>query len=115
MSERKFELADQSQILAFEETASVFFRDILGMAYSEVLVTDESALSDFAGCGDSCSDFPSHLTEDFLPRRKLDDLWFMWVREKVSKRYGIEISDAIYLVDLFRQIESAKDPNVVAH
>jgi hypothetical protein len=37
--------------------------------------------------------------------------WDKWVREKVSKRYGVEVPETgtVYLVALFRQIEAAKE------
>ncbi len=57
MHKPEVELAERSQIATLEETAIVFLQDILGMDYSEIVMTDESALSDFAGCGDSRGDF----------------------------------------------------------
>jgi hypothetical protein len=106
----KIEWADRFQILAFEQIATVFFQDILGMEYSAILITDESALSDFAGCGDSCSDFPSDLKDYALPRAELYNPWRKWVAKKISERYAIDIPEAgmIFLVDLFRRIETAR-------
>jgi hypothetical protein len=111
MKERRFELADQFQIADFEETASTFFEDILGMDYSQILLTDESALSDFTCCGESCSDFPHELNDEAVPRPEQYVRWDKWAREKVSKRYGVEVTETgtVYLVALFRQIEAAKE------
>ncbi len=109
----KFEFADQFQIVAFEEIAIAFLQDILGMNYFEMLVTDESSLSDFVGCGEDCSDFPHELASPLLPRNEEYELWSKWVCRKISDRYGIEVADArIYLVDLFRQIKNAKKPMI---
>ena len=78
------------------------------MNYSEMLVTDESALNDFYGCGEDCSDFPRELENLSLPRNEEYELWSKWVCGKISDRYAIDISDVgIYLVDMFRQINSA--------
>ena len=41
-------IAAQERIDDFERTAAEFFRAVLGMDYSECIVTDESRLSDFA-------------------------------------------------------------------
>lgn len=108
-------MADQLQILAFGETATDFFQDILGMDYSEILITDESALSDFACCGSDCSDFPEALMDQSLPRQELHARWREWVVKKISARYGIEIQEGgmIYLVGLFRRIEAAKSTKIM--
>lgn len=109
----KFEFADQSGILAFEDIAAVFFQDILGMDYAEMLITDESALSDFADCGEECSDFPRELESSSLRWNERRRLWSKWVCRKISERYGVEVPNAgIYLVDLFRQIKAVKKPMV---
>ena len=105
----KIEFADQFQISAFEEIAIVFFQEILDMDYLAMLVTDESALSDFVDCGEYCSDFPEELTSLSIPRKERYELWTEWVCRKISHRYGIELPDArIYLVDLFRRIKVFK-------
>ena len=105
----KIQLADQFQIVAFEEIAMVFFKEILDMDYLAMLVTDESALSDFVGCGEDCGDFPQELNNLSVQRKDRYELWSKWVCRKISDRYGIELSDArIYLVDLFRQIKTFK-------
>jgi hypothetical protein len=110
---KRFELTDQHRIAAFEEIARAFFADILGMDYAEMLTTDESALNDFAFCGETCSDFPQELEDARLFSKEAYDLWNKWVCRKISDRYGINIADArIYLVVLFRQITSAKEPMV---
>ena len=74
-----------------------------------MLVTDESALSDFALCGGGCSDFPQELDNRSVLRKERYGLWSKWVCRRISNRYGIEVPDArIYLVDLFRQIKAVK-------
>jgi hypothetical protein len=115
LNKPKFEWADRLQILAYGETATDFFQDILGMDYSEILITDESALSDFACCGSSCSDYPEALMDRSLPRQELRNRWREWVVKRISARYGIEIPESgmIYLVSLFRQIEAAKNTKMM--
>jgi hypothetical protein len=105
LNKPKFELADQTQTLAFEQTAEVFFQDILSMDYWNVLITDESAVSDFSFCGD----FPDDLLDERLPRKEQYGHWLTWFRNRVTERYGIEIAETgtVFLVDLFRMIEVA--------
>jgi hypothetical protein len=87
----------------------VFFRDILDMDYLGMLVTDESTLSDFVGCGEDCSDFPQELDSLSVPRKERYELWSRWVCRKISDQYGIEVPNArVYLVDLLRQIKAVK-------
>ena len=43
-----FELAAQNRLDAVAELAPRFFREVVGWEYTEVLVTDDSDLSDFA-------------------------------------------------------------------
>jgi hypothetical protein len=106
---RKFELADKSQIEAFEEIAAKLFDDILGMDYSEILATDDSALSDFAGCGEACDDFPPELLNARQSWQERRERWSKWVIAKIAERYGVEIAGpGIYLVELFRRIKQEK-------
>jgi hypothetical protein len=45
---KRFELAPQDRMAGVEDLAPRFFREVVGWEYDEVLVTDESELSDFA-------------------------------------------------------------------
>jgi len=49
---RQFERAPQERLAAVSHLAPRFFRDVVGWDYAEVLVTDESDLSDFADVTD---------------------------------------------------------------
>jgi hypothetical protein len=44
----RFELAPQDKLAPLEYLAPRFFREVVGLEYSDVLVTDESDLFDFA-------------------------------------------------------------------
>ena len=46
---RQFELAARNRLDAVANLAPRFFRDVVGWEYTEVLVTDDSDLGDFAG------------------------------------------------------------------
>ena len=49
MSEKPLIFAARDRINAFEELANEFVREVFGLPWA--LMTDESALSDFSGCG----------------------------------------------------------------
>ena len=99
----KFELAPQDRIDAYERTAREFMREILDINYDECLVTDESRLSDFSGCG-----IPDEIGEGLTEMRALYDAWDAWVVPVICTRYGLvtsELQTTVRLVDLFEQIE----------
>ena len=94
-------IAPQERIDDFERTAVEFFRAVLGMDYSECIVTDESRLSDFASCG-----LPDDIADGTQSLKALYSAWDVWVVPVIGSRYGLaDISTTILLVDLFEQIE----------
>jgi len=81
--------------------AAEFFRGVLGMEYSECIVTDESRLSDFASCG-----LPDDTADGTQSLKALYSAWDAWVVPVICSRYGLaNISTTILLVDLFDAIE----------
>ena len=93
--------AAQERIDDFECTAVEFFRAVLGMNYSECIVTDESRISDFASCG-----LPEDIADGTQSLKALYTAWDAWVVPVICSRYGLtEISTTILLVDLLAQIE----------
>jgi hypothetical protein len=92
--------ASSDRIDAFEELATEFLREILELPWA--LMTDESALSDFHGCG---------LGADKLNGQHestRDGYWDEWVVRRVCERYRIErFPVTIRMVDLFARIERA--------
>ena len=98
---KKVVIAAQERIDDFERTAVEFFRAVLGMDYSECIVTDESRLSDFASCG-----LPEVVADAAQSLKALYSAWDAWVVPVICSRYGLtEVSTAILHVDLFTQIE----------
>ena len=98
---KKVVIAAQERIDDVECTAVEFFRAVLGMDYSECIVTDESRLSDFASCG-----LPDEIADGAQSLKALYSAWDGWVVPVICSRYGLaDISTTILLVDLFTQIE----------
>ena len=101
MSDTPFTSATSDRIDAFKELADRFLREILDLPWA--LITDESSLSDFNGCG----------LDDREDLRTLDDeayraYWEKWVVERVCERYRIEsFSVTIPMVQLLARIDRA--------
>ena len=93
--------APRDRIDAFEELANEFVREILGLPWA--LMTDESALSDFSGCGlDARHDL------DVLDDEAYRAFWETWIVERVCDRYRIEpFPITIPMVQLFERIHRA--------
>ena len=93
--------APRDRIDAFEELANDFVREVLCLPWA--MMTDESALSDFSGCGlDDRDDL------DGLDNEAHRAFWDKWVVERVCDRYRIEsFPVTIYMVQLFERIERA--------
>lgn len=83
--------AAQDGVAQFESLAREFLPGILGLDFSETMITDESALGDFCG---------------WLETREEFDAWGRKVLQRIEERYGVRPPDTgILLVDLFRDIE----------
>lgn len=90
--------APSDRIDEFKELASDFLNEVLGLPWA--LITDESALSDFSGCG-----FAMVADADDETRHAM---WEQWVVDCVCQRYRIEpFPVSILLVQLFERIDRA--------
>ncbi|VVE49268.1 hypothetical protein PCO31111_04623 [Pandoraea communis] len=102
MSEKSpLSYAPRDRINAYEALANEFILEILVLPWA--LMTDETALSDFSGCGlDAREDL--EVLDDEAHRA----FWEKWVVERVCNRYRIEsFPVTIPMVQLFERIESA--------
>lgn len=98
---KDIELAPQDHVELYDDTARLFFRDVLDMDFDECLVTDESHLSDFSSCG-----MPDELADKTANLKELYAAWDVWVLGELRSRYGLDYpSTAVPLVALFRDIE----------
>jgi hypothetical protein len=83
--------ASQDGVEQSEALAREFLPAILGYEYDDVMLTDESAISDFCGRCETREEF---------------DAWERKVLQRVEDRYGLRPPDSrVRLVDLFRDIE----------
>ena len=90
--------ASQDGIDQFESLAREFLPAILRQDFDEVMITDESSVSDFCGR---------------LETREEFDAWERKVLQRIEDRYGVRPTDSrIHLVDLFRDIELHRRANI---
>jgi hypothetical protein len=99
-------LAEQNNIDTYEIIGIHFFSAIFNMDWYEILVTDESRLSDFRFCG--MEDNQENL--DYLTLNQQYELWDDFVTKKIMDRYNVDINDVstkVLLVDLFELIKTS--------
>lgn len=94
-------IIQQETIDSFEATAKAFLKQVLNLDADQVLLTDESQLSDFTFSGEFSADMN-------LPRRELYRAWDSWVLAKVQQQYPQlgDITVKMKLVDIFWRIEN---------
>jgi len=103
MDKKKFnkkdiEIAPQIDVDSYHDVAERFFPEIIGMNYCDVLITDESSLTDFFIA----------FNEDEQDQRDKD---IDNAIEKIEKIYGINVTDLdpeFYLIDIFKRIENLR-------
>jgi hypothetical protein len=101
MSDKPVVFASSDRIDAFKELPDRFVNDIFGLPWA--LMTDESALSDFRGCGlDDREDLSGYDDAAYAA------YWDQWVVERICTRYRVEsFPVSILLVQLFERIDRA--------
>ena len=101
MSDTPFTFSPRDRIDAFAELAERFLQEILDLPWA--LMTDESSLSDFNGCG---LDDRDDLGE--LDGEAHKAYWNQWVVARVCDRYRIEpFPVTIPMVQLLERIDRA--------
>lgn len=99
---------EQCQINDFQKTGAEFMREVLGLDYGQVMVTDLSDLSDFAYSG-----MPDGALDVQRPRKELTAAWDKWAIERVQEVYGITLKTTVVnLVQLFNLIDQSKKAQV---
>jgi hypothetical protein len=90
--------ASDDNISDYDNIARDFFNRIFDMDWDDCFVSDESSLSDFAGCG---------MPEGMVENLNLDEYYQAgraYTVNKIMTEYGIEVDDREYLVDVFEKI-----------
>ena len=99
---RRTRFADTEMIDGFEAEAHDLLVHILRLSPDEVFISDESALSDFSGCG----------LPDGIEYASLDEehrAWKTWVLERIQACYGVGPADTdVLLVELFADIRQVR-------
>ena len=104
MTKPTITFAQIDKIEFLEETAVLFFSQILDLNYNECFVSDESTLSDFSSCG-----LPYSADDKDLPLDKLYGQWDRYVINEINTIYGIQLSNTnINIVELLHRIDTRR-------
>jgi hypothetical protein len=82
----------------YDTIARDFFNRVFDMSWDDCFVSDESSLSDFAGCG---------MPEEMADELNIEDYYSAgraYTVNKIMTEYGIEVDAREYLVDVFEKI-----------
>jgi hypothetical protein len=92
-------MSDTDKIDIYEDIARDFLKKIFDINYDECFISDESALSDFAGC---------NIPEDFVIEKGNLKECYAAGREhtlqKINENYGLEVDPYDYLITVFEKI-----------
>ena len=101
-AEGRIEFAESDVIDQYEDIARDFLLAVFNVEYDDVLITDESCLSDFAGC---C--IPPDAKSDLKGADGLQELYLLGENvlvEKIDALYGIKVDPHDYFITVFEQI-----------
>jgi hypothetical protein len=110
--EGKIEFAEAFTIEEYDDIAEEFLKTVCDINFNECFISDDSALSDFAGC---C--IPEEYTPDReLPKEERFKKMYAVGRENMVKiikeKYGIDVDPYDYLITVFEQIKQKNTPTL---
>jgi hypothetical protein len=103
--------ASSEEIEEYEDIAREFLFVICKISYDVCLITDESCLSDFAGCCVPQSyepDYPLSASRE----EKFKHLYSagrVEIIAKVKEKYNIDVNASDYLITIFEQIKQSRN------
>lgn len=98
--------ASQDQIDDYTYIADEFLQAMFDLNPDEVMISDESRLSDFAGC---C--IPEDV-EDSMSLQEMYDIGRNITVEKIQATYGITVDPYAMLIDVFEEIRVLRSKRV---
>jgi len=108
--EGKIEFAESDEIDEYYDIAREFIESIFGISIDECMISDESALSDFATC---C------IPDEYEPDKNLSreegwaemqNLGSVNMVRAIYSRYQIAVQSDDYLITVFEQIRKSREP-----
>ena len=103
-AEGKITYAGSDEIEDYEDIAREFLMTIFNVDYDECFISDESSLSDFAGC---C--VPEEIDESKVSTMELlQDLGKRLMVRKINETYGLDVDPHDYLVKVFEQLRQVR-------
>ena len=100
---------DQDLIDGYAAEAQDFFEKIFGMDAEQVLLTDESSMSDFSFRG-----VPMPCLDEDYTLRQLNAIWDERILAKVEQTYGLELTRTTdTLIVVFEQLRQLAKPRTL--
>ena len=99
---KNIEMADSFEIEGYPEESARLLKDIFDIDLVDCFISDQSTLSDFAGCGDH------GLNTQQVFQTKPTDPWMDWARNKIFLRFGVQVIANPTLLSLCEQIRNTK-------
>jgi hypothetical protein len=99
----KIVMADTDVVEDYADIAREFLERIFSINYDECFISDESTLSDFAGCA-----VPEDSVADNITMDEYYDIGRKYTIEKVSAVYNLDVHIHDYLFKVFEQIKLSR-------
>lgn len=94
--------AESEGVSIYEDEQELLLADLLGR--ERWLITDESQLNHFPGCG-----LPLEIVNSCDSDEAINAAWDVWVLEQIEKRFGVKLKDTYSLfLDVFRQMRKER-------
>lgn len=105
--EKCITFASRDLIDDYEDIARDFLKRICHLEYDECFISDESGISDFAGCciPEVMEKEPETLKEAYAAGKQN-------MIQKTLETYGVDISDKVYLLEVFDMIYQRKQVTI---
>lgn len=92
-------MGSSTDIDDYEVIARDFLKEVFHLDYDECFISDESSLSDFAGCG-----VPEGAVPENCEMQEYYDIGRKYTVDKIMETYGIEVQPRDYLITVFEKI-----------
>jgi glycogen synthase len=108
-------MAETDDIEQYEDIAREVMKKIFDINYDECFISDESALSDFAGC---C--LPDYWEPDYAPDAPRQEKWNAMSSagrheavRAIKAEYGVDVDQWDFLITVFAKIEASRKAKVL--
>lgn len=101
--EGRIVMATSDNVDDYEDIARGFLKEMFDIEYDECFISDESTLSDFAGC---C--FPEDVEANGMPLEEFYKVARAAMVKKIEETYGLTVDPHDYLIEVFERLRQKK-------